>query len=365
VDALVADAHLRNAVAGLRGLGRAGIAAVALGNGRLAAGRWSRWAAAREAGDLADVATRRGPIVVYPGQETTIDALLALRPRLAGGVVLPWPGAGPVRAVRDKRALAALAEGHGLRPPETLFDGTAAALASARIPLPAVVKPAAAGGALPTARAIDSPRALEALVAALPPDEPVLAQERVDGTLVSLALVLGRDGAVAALFQEEVARTWPRSAGSFAATVSAAPDRDLAERAAAMLAGAGYWGLAQLDLSRRGDETLLLDVNTRYYACMPLALACGVNLPATWHAVVDGRPAGSPTAYPAGRTFRWLEGDLYAARHGHPAALVRPHRPAHAGAIWASDDPLASLLLAGDAASLPVRRRLAAVRGAR
>ena len=114
-----------------------------------------------------------------------------------------------------------------------------------------------------------------------------------------------------------------------------------------------------------GDDALLLDVNPRYYLCMPLALACGVNLPAAWHAVVEGRPGGSPAAYPAGRRYRWLEGDVYAARHGHPLALLRPRRPAHAGAMWAADDPLPSLLLAGCAATLPVRRRVRAMRSGR
>src|SRR5256714_2344529 len=363
MDALVADAHLRNAVAAPRGLAGPGIGPFAHDSARRAAGRWSRSAAGRDTADLADAAVRRGPIVVYPGQEATIDRLLALRPRLGGGVVLPYPGPEAVRALREKRGLPALAAQHGLAVPDTLFEGTAAQLASAEIPLPAVLKPAAAVSALPTARAVDSARDLEVVVATLPPGERVLAQEPVEGSLVSLALVLDRDGSVVARFQEDALRTWPRKAGSFAATVSRAPDADLVERAAAMLRATGYWGLVQPDLGRRGAETLLLDVNPRFYACMPLALHCGVNLPAAWHGVVEGRTPGGPTAYPAGRRFRWLEGDVYAARHGHPKALARGGR-AHAGAMWASDDPLASLLLAGGAATLPIRRRIGSVGGA-
>src|SRR5256714_15592714 len=107
MDALVADAHLRNAVAGLRGLGRAGIRAFAHDSGRLAAGRWSRFAAGRDTADLADAAVRRGPIVVYPGQEATIDRMLALRPRLGGGGVLPYPGPQPLPPLRGKPGLPA------------------------------------------------------------------------------------------------------------------------------------------------------------------------------------------------------------------------------------------------------------------
>jgi predicted ATP-grasp superfamily ATP-dependent carboligase len=349
--ALVLDAHLPNAVAGLRALGRAGVR-VAVGRaGLLAAGRWSRYAARGRAA---------GPCVAYPGQETTIDALLA------GDVgepaaELPWDPAS-LAALRDKRGLGALAEPHGLGAPATLFDGRAGDLTAAGLEPPVVVKPVRATGVLRTARVVASRAALAKLAAELPPDEAVLAQKPVvggaDGRLGSLALVLDRAGAVVGRFQEEVLRTWPREAGSFAASVSVAPDDELVERVAAMLRGAGYWGLAQVDLVRRGGETLILDVNPRFYACMPLALACGVNLPAAWHAVVEGRPAATPARYPPGLRYRWLEGDVYAARHGSLRTLLRPGGRSQAGAFWARDDPLPALLLAGEAATFPLRRRL-------
>jgi hypothetical protein len=356
VDALVADAQLPNAVAGLRGLGRAGVRATAVAPSRAAAGLWSRYAAGRAVGSLAVAAAEHGPVVVYPGQERTIDGLLAL----AGdpNVVLPWdPAALP--ALREKRRLPELAGDHGLRAPATHFAGTAAGLVAAEPPLPVVVKPAhAVGVSLPTARLVESRGELEALAAELAPGEEVLAQEHAAGRLMSLALVLDRAGGVAARFQEEALRTWPRGAGTFVTTVSVAPDDELVERAGAMLAGAGYWGLVQLDLVLGPEGAVLLDANPRFYLCMPLALACGVNLPAAWHAVVAGGDPGSPRPYPAGRTYRDLEGDLYSARRGHPGHLLRPGRRADTGAAWASDDPLASALLAAAAAAKPISSRL-------
>ena len=293
MHALVADAHLRNAVAAVRALGRAGVEVVALGATRAAAGRWSREALVRELGPdpaedpggfaeaLAGAAARHGGLAVYPSQETTIDALARLEPQLPDGTVLPYPEGGVLARLREKRSLPALASEHGLRAPRTLFDGTAAALASAADGLPpdVVVKPAGAVGNLPSARAVRSHAALRELADGLPPDEPVIVQERIRGRLLSLAVVIDRDGRTADRFQEEATRTWPREAGSFAATVSMEPDEDLVERARAMLAGAGYFGLAQLDLALDRAEAVLLDVNPRFYACMPLALACGVNLP--------------------------------------------------------------------------------------
>lgn len=355
MDALVADAQLPNAVAGIRALGRAGVRVHALGGSRLAAGRWSRYAATRVRGELRAAIREAAPVAVYPCQETTIDDVLRL-PTGHGGV-LPWDPAA-LAELREKRRLPELAAAHGLAAPATRFDGPAADLPGAGIPLPAIVKPAGPVGALRSAVAVGSPAHAAELAAALPEHEPLLAQEPVTGQLGSLAVVLDREGRVVARFQEEAHRTWPRAAGSFAATTSVAPDEGLVDRVRSMLASTGYWGLAQLDLVRRDDATVVLDVNPRFYACMPLALACGVNLPSAWHAVVSGDRPGPPPAYPAGRRYRWLEGDVYAARHGQAHRPIGRGGRALAGAFWSGDDPLASGLLAGAALTLPVRRRL-------
>jgi hypothetical protein len=355
VDAFVVDAQLPNAVAGIRALGRAGVRAHALGASRAAAGRWSRYAAGRRGGELRAALRTLAPVVVYPCRETTIDDVLRLAPE--AGAVLPWDRAS-LAPLREKRSLPELVAAHGLEAPATLFEGPAAELAQAAIPLPAIVKPAGPVGSLRSAVSVGSAAELAALAGRLPAGEPLLVQERVHGRLLSLALVVDRDGRVVARFQEEVERTWPPAAGSFAATASVAPDDELVEGARSLLVAAGYWGLAQLDLVRRGGATVLLDVNPRFYACMPLALACGVNLPSAWHAVVRGERLPEPARYPAGRRYRWLEGDLYAARHGHRGRLLRGGR-GDAGAFWAGDDPVASALLAASAATLPVRRRLA------
>ncbi len=376
LPALVTDAHLRSAVAGVRALGVAGVDVLALAPSRLGAGLRSRHAAGRAVGPdavtdperfaarVGAMAAEQGGAVVYPGQEAAIDALLAAPAPLLDKVVLPYADPGSLAAVRDKRLLAELSSGVGLGAPGTLFEGAAAELREAEVSLPLVLKPARPGGSLQTARPIDSREELHGELALLPADEPVLVQERAPGPLTAVAMVVDEGGKVVARFQQEARRTWPPGAGPSSLAVSVAPDERLVSRSARLLSEVGYSGLAELQFVGTSDGPALIDVNTRFYGSLPLALAAGVNLPAAWHATVSGGPAPRPGSYRVGVSYRWLEADLTAALRGAPGPLFERTARPRAGSMWASDDPLASALLAASAVGVRVRRRLPAYRRA-
>ena len=373
MKAIVTEAELPSAVAGLRGLGRAAVPVVAVARGRLPAGRWSRHAAESAtspaplddpsgfARRIAQLARAHGQAAVYPSSEAAIEAMLAGWEELDGAAVLPYPGPEPLRTIRDKRELSKLAAAVGLRAPKTLASGTADELASRRVPVPCVVKPATPCGARQGAHAIDAEGDLDRLRVAgrLPHGEQLLAQERVEGKLMSVELVVGRDGSVAARFQARAERTSPRRAGLISLARSVPPDDDLAERLAAMLARAGYWGLAQIDLVDGTDGATLIDINPRFYSCLPLSMACGLNLPGIWHAVAAGEVSSGPPPYETGVRFRWLEGELAEAVRGEPGRLATRPARGGAGAMWAPDDPVAAAALAGSAISGRLRRGIA------
>jgi predicted ATP-grasp superfamily ATP-dependent carboligase len=372
MDALVTDVYLPNAVSGLRGLGRAGLQLLALGQRRSSPGLWSRFASARAIGPpvlddpdgfaarVAQLALEHGPLVVYPGREEAINALVTDSAPTPAGMILPYPGSDALNVLRDKRRLAELATGVGLGAPRTMAELTARELLSlASPPLPCAVKPAhpqhrsAMGGTF----LFDSEDALRAKIGSIPPDEPLLVQERVGGAITSIGMVIARDGRVAARFQDRHHDTWPSDAGSFSAGVSVTPDERLVERAARLLAECSYWGLAELEFVQRGDDHLLFDCNPRFYTSMSLALACGVNLPAAWHAVTLDRAVPSPGAYRVGVRYRWLAADASAFVSGAPARLMRVGPRPVAGPMWAADDPLPGALLGLDAVALRVRLR--------
>ena len=369
MDVLVTDLHTPAAVSGLRGLVRGGLRVLATAPRSTAAGMWSRYAARRcvvpdvlgdpagFAAKVGSLAADFGPLVIYPVQEEAIDALFGASPTLPPEALLPYRDAATVGRLRDKRHVPALAAEHGFRTPATLADGVAADLRGASPPFPCVVKPVGKGGAIPTAVPVASAEAYQALLGSLPDDEPLVVQERLEGPLVSLGLVIGRDGRLVSRFQHLARRTWPANAGSTALAVSVEPDEALAARAASMLAGAGYWGLAELEFLATERGPALIDVNPRYYGCMPLPLACGVNLPAAWHAVAVGDRLPAPAPYRVGVTYRWLKADLIAAARGLPGRLLYRSPSPRTGAMWASDDPVpGAVLAAGSRAELVLGR---------
>jgi hypothetical protein len=208
----VTDAHLANAVAGLRGLGRAGYRLAALGDEWSAAGLWSRYAARRAVGPTATadpagfiaavgrLATAHGPLVVYPGWDGSIPAVLAGLPAPA---ILPYPDTAPevLHRLRDKRELPGFAHLDAIKVPATLAQGPATEIVTAPVPFPCVVKPAQSDGHLFTARLARSAAALQNLLADIAPNTELLVQDPLCGELVMLALVLDRGRTPVAYFQ--------------------------------------------------------------------------------------------------------------------------------------------------------------------
>ena len=359
---LVTDVHHRFGLAGLRDLGRAGLDVLSLAVARCAPGAWSRysadWELAPDSAEdasaffaaLADVVRRRGPFVVFPSSEPTIDALIEARSELPPAALLPYPSLDSLGQLRDKRQLPDLAVGAGLLTPRKLMSATAGELAARPPLMPFALKQVGPGGALDQkTRIVTTSAALSEILAGVPPEEPVLVQERMQGALVGLALVIDREYRLAARFQQVARRLWPVDAGGSALAVSVVPDDDLVRRSHRMLVDAGFWGLAHLQFIRTARGFALIDVNPRFYGSMPLAAASGVNLPAIWHAVVTGGDIPPMAAYRVGVHYRWLKADLRAGwRESARAALLPTPKP-KTGAIWAADDPVPCAVVAYNA----------------
>jgi predicted ATP-grasp superfamily ATP-dependent carboligase len=317
---------------------------------------WSRYARARAvvpdsiadpaefATAVAERAERCGPLVVYPGREEAIDALLPTG-SLPSGSALPYPRLDGLTVLRDKRSLPEVARAARLATPALLARGSAREVEDADVAFPCVVKSALPGGAPSSALPVRTRQELRAALAPLADETAVVVQEHVAGPLAAVGLVVASDGSVVARFQQLARRIWPPEAGVSVVATSVAPDAGLVDAAARVLREAEYAGLAQMQFILGPDGPVLLDVNPRFYGSLPLALRAGVNLPAAWHAVAIGDAASAPAPYRTGVNYHWLEGDLIAARRNGSLRSLRPPRRPRTGAFWAPDDPLPSALL--------------------
>jgi predicted ATP-grasp superfamily ATP-dependent carboligase len=369
MDALVTDTHVHPAVWAIRALAGAGITVRALGPARTAPGLWSRGVESRAVGPAAEthphefgqavaaLAARHGPLVVYPSQDETIDALLEAD--LPYQAVLPWPP-GRLAALRDKRSMSTLASEAGIATPPTVRELSAAELRREEVDAPCVVKPVRKS-AMSGVRVVRSGAELRAAIASVPDSEPLILQRLAEGDLIALVFVLARDGRPVARLQQRTVRTWPPDAGWSSLAVTEPVDEGLAAAAVRMLRAAEFHGLVQLQFIAGAGPPRLIDANPRFYGSLSLALSAGVNLPALWHAVVTGGELpDAPPPYRTGVSYRHVALDLTAALHGHPRALLRAPRP-RVGAMWHAGDPVAGALLATRAAAVYGRRQLARV----
>ena len=370
IEALVTDAHIHPSVWAIRAFGATGVRVRAMAPGRTAPGLWSRGAASRTvapgaerdpagyAQAVATLAEQEGPLVVYPAQEESIEALL--HAELPDTAVMPWP-IDRLAAIRDKRRLAALAEGVGIATPAGLCEATAAELRTRSLDGPTVVKPVHKSG-MPMVRVVRTAAELRAAIAAVADHEPLILQRHAEGDLVALVLLIARDGRPVARIQQRTRRTWPPDAGASSLVVTEPVDEDLAAASVRMLAAAGFHGLVQLQFMVGDGPPQLIDANPRYYGSLSLALRSGVNLPALWHAVVTGeRLPSAPPRYESGIFYRnvWL--DLTAALHGDLGVLRRAPSPS-VGAMWQSRDPATGAMLAARAAFGYGRRQAERIR---
>lgn len=362
--AIVTDCEERGALACIRALGRAGIATLAVSSAVGAPANRSRYAAdsrlspspsaqpADFVASLAAIAADERASVVFPGSENAIDAICAHADQ-ASELVLPWSIASTAQ-LRDKTRLEAIARQTGIGTPAQTAAGSARELRANPPPVPCVIKPQAPGhgGAV-----LASTR--ERLTRALADDSrdgvELVAQEHVEGPLVSLALVVrGEATEPVATFQQRTLETWPRDAGTTSRARSEEVSGDLLEAAVELLRAADHDGFAQVQFILGTSGPVVIDVNCGLPNSLPLATACGANLPVAVLSSSAGAAPEPPVRYRTGVTYRWLEADLMDLSQGEVASLLR--RPGSVGAVWASDDPMPSLLHALETVARGIRR---------
>ncbi|MEX0900294.1 MAG: hypothetical protein WD081_06345 [Gammaproteobacteria bacterium] len=185
---------------------------------------------------------------------------------------------------------------------------------------------------------------------------PLVVQAWFDGARHNCQFAAS-DGRITAYFEQRVLRTdEPDGTGFGVEGASVPPSRDLYAYTAALVERLRYDGVGctQFLVNDEDGTCAFLELNPRLDATCELAVRCGVDFPR-----LAIEPTTAPLgAYPAGRRFHWLLGDLRGMsariKDGVPAprsirALLRESAAAHWRAdyklTWDWTDPLPSLAL--------------------
>lgn len=241
---------------------------------------------------------------VLPLKEITTRVLARERERL-GSVRLCLPPVAVLEKASHKGRVRDDATAVGLDAPRAVTCAADGALPAHldTFPLPAVVKPAHGSGVV---RYVNTPAQLRAVVEAwLPVHGDVVVQEYICGAGVGF-FALYDSGRCVASYTHRRLREYPAT-GGISVSAESTHDPALTAVGRALLDRLGWHGPAMVECKRQADtgRLHLLEVNTKFWGSLDLALACGLHFPRWTVALAAGEPVRVPADYPAGVRVYW------------------------------------------------------------
>ena len=328
---LVLDACQRSALSVTRSLGRRGIPVITADETPMALAGCSRYSSQYirypSPGRDSDrfIAALTGCIkeqdirMILPMTELTTTLLLRHQ-QVLSDVILPFPDLDSLDSLADKCSLMRLAESLHIPIPKTLYVDNPYAFSpdQADLSYPAVLKPGKSwmngqqgwfhtsvriAGDLETAKNyLKTDPAFE--------NHPFLIQQCVSGTGQGV-FALYDHGKALAFFAHRRLREKPPRGGVSVLSESIPVDPLLLGHARALLDAARWHGIAMVEFKVADDGTpYLMEINTRFWGSLQLAIDAGVDFPYLLYQLVCGLRPRPVTGYKNGRRLRWLLGDL-------------------------------------------------------
>lgn len=335
-DILVLDASMKQSLASVRSLGRAGL--------RVAAGESvsqfdpavplptfrSRYClrsltlpnlvndAPAFIAAVTEFVRDHSPRVVLSTGDITIGVLRHHRQKLAElGCVLALAPESALDIADDKDRTLMLAEQLGIAQPKTLriggIDDLAAAIAEFGFPFvlkPTVSWPRGAQERLVPVDVIDQEEATDVSARFLKAGAKVLAQQWVPGRREGVSLFIANDEVLAAC-GHVAHRTTPPLGGASAVRESIEVPDDTRHAAVLLAKAIGLQGVCEVEFRRDAENRpLLMEVNARLAGTIENAVQAGIDFPLMiwyWATQQDVDPV---TTYRHGVRTRWLHGDM-------------------------------------------------------
>jgi predicted ATP-grasp superfamily ATP-dependent carboligase len=141
-------------------------------------------------------------------------------------------------------------------------------------------------------------------------DQPFMAQEFIPGTGAGV-FALYNQGRAVAFFAHERIREKPPEGGISVLSCSVAVQGELERYARALLDAVQWHGVAMVEFRQTpAGEYYLMEVNTRFWGSLQLAIDSGVDFPALLLAACEGQDMPAYVPYREGQQLRWLLGDF-------------------------------------------------------
>lgn len=253
---------------------------------------------------------------IFPVTEVSSQSVLLLKQRL-GDCRIPFADYDTVLALADKWKLIQLAEQLHIPHPQSRYFSHSLALAPQSITdFPIVLKPClsrlrlASGWLDTTVHIANNPRELEQLLEKpYLRDHPFLLQQFIPGSGAGI-FALYDHGKPVTFFAHRRLREKPPRGGVSVLSESATPEPRMLAMARQLLDAVQWHGVAMVEFRVTPEgEPYLMEVNTRFWGSLQLAIDAGVDFPYWLYQVCNGE---TPPArnYRTGRRLRWLLGDL-------------------------------------------------------
>lgn len=252
-----------------------------------------------------------------PTTEVTSQLLLQFQEELPQ-VELPFSDYSDVMALADKVSLVKLAQQTGVAVPETRFFHSRDELAVDQLVFPVVIKPSlsriyrqdgwihtqvrVAKNAAEWHKAIEEMSYLDY--------SPFMLQEFIPGHGSGVFCIYNK-GKPVQFFAHQRLREKPPEGGVSVLSRSIPVPDDLKAVAERLLGAVNWHGVAMVEF-RVSDEgkPYLMEVNTRFWGSLQLAIDAGVDFPLMLANLHLGRPSAPLDTYHVDQRLRWLLGDL-------------------------------------------------------
>lgn len=328
---LVLDARQRSALAVTRSLGSHGIPVITAEAGDSALAGASRFSRdffcypdpQQHPQSFIEAVTgfcsKHSVSVIFPMTELTSTLLLSQREKLPAVTRLPFAGHQVVNRIADKCALLRLADQQQVPIPRSWWADTPhkLPLPLTELPYPLVLKPGKSWAELngkwlhTSVRFAENPTVAQTILEQDPAFSagPFLLQENVPGSGQGI-FALYDHGRPLAFFAHRRVHEKPPRGGVSVLSESTAVDDILRQHAEALLSAVGWHGIAMVEFRATPQQAWLMEINTRFWGSLQLAIDAGVDFPWLLYQITVGLNPDRVAAYHTGQQLRWLLGDL-------------------------------------------------------